>query len=232
MAHFSEGVVLSMKTASFVPIKLNNQRLPGKNLMPLNGRPLCDYHFNALLQLTGFDEKYVYCSSEEIAPYIPDGINLLKRSPSLDTPQTKGMEIIEAFVSDVDADIYMISHVTQPFIKTLSIENALNKVIREGYDSAFSALSQQTYCWFDGKPVNYSLDNIVVTQDLMPVYIETSGFFIFTKEVVTKLRRRIGNNPFMQMVDQFEAIDIDTAEDFKMAEIIANYLTNMEGNND
>jgi len=214
-----------MKTVAFTPIKLNNQRLQGKNLMDLDGRPLCDYLLKTLAQLDCFDEKYVYCSNEEINTYIPNGINLLKRTRSLDTPETKGMEIIEAFIKDVEADIYMISHVTQPFIKTESIENALNKVRYEGYDSAFSVLEQQTYCWYEGKPVNYSLDNIIITQELKPIYTETSGFFIFTKEVVTKLHSRIGNSPYMQIVDQFEAIDIDTAEDFKMAEIVAKYLT-------
>jgi len=213
-----------MKTAVFVPIKLNNQRLPGKNLMDLNGQPLCSYLFTTLHKLTCFDEKYVYCSSEKIKPYIPESVNLLKRSPNLDTPETKGMEIIKAFVNDVDADIYMIAHVTQPFIKGTSIENAISKVIHDGYDSAFSALEQKTYCWFKGCPVNYSLDNVVITQELEPIYTETSGFFIFKKEVVTNLHRRIGNNPYMQMVDQFEAIDIDTADDFKMAEIVAKYL--------
>ena len=34
------------KIVSFIPIKLNNQRLPGKNLMDLEGKPLCNYLFD------------------------------------------------------------------------------------------------------------------------------------------------------------------------------------------
>lgn len=37
-----------MKVVAFVPIKLNSQRLPGKNIMPLNGRPTCDYIFETI----------------------------------------------------------------------------------------------------------------------------------------------------------------------------------------
>ena len=34
-----------MKVASFIPIKLNNQRLPGKNTLPLGKKPMCEYIF-------------------------------------------------------------------------------------------------------------------------------------------------------------------------------------------
>ena len=54
------------KVVSFIPIKLNNQRLPGKNLMDLAGRPLCDYIFHTISQVDTIAEKYVYCSDERI----------------------------------------------------------------------------------------------------------------------------------------------------------------------
>ena len=142
----------------------------------------------------------------------------------------KGLEIIERFVQDVDADIYVLTHVTQPFTKAESIENALEKVKSGQYDSAFSAVALQDYMWYQGKPFNYDMTNIVRTQDLEPVYMETGAFFIFTKEVFTKLHQRIGKNPFIYEIDQFEAIDIDTAEDFEFAKIVAKYLN--EKNNE
>ena len=59
-----------MKVVLFIPIKLNNQRLPGKNLMDLNGKPMCDYIFQTVKQVSNIDEKYVYCSDEKIQNYI------------------------------------------------------------------------------------------------------------------------------------------------------------------
>ena len=47
-----------MKVVSFIPIKLNNQRLPGKNLLDLAGRPVCDYLFNTVAGIDEIDEKY------------------------------------------------------------------------------------------------------------------------------------------------------------------------------
>ena len=129
-------------------------------------------------------------------------MKFLKRDPYLDGFQVKGLEIIEKFVNDVDADIYVLTHVTQPFTKSSSIENALNKVLYEGYDSAFSCVEIQDYCWYQGKPLNYNMKDIVTTQNLEPVYMETGAFFIFKKEVFTELHQRIGRKPYMQVISQ------------------------------
>lgn len=215
------------KVVSFIPIKLNNQRLPGKNLMNLNGEPLCNYIFDTITRVNGIQERYVYCSDQKICDYIEPfakkGLKFLKRDQYLDGYEVKGLEIIDRFVRDIDADIYVLTHVTQPFTDALSIENALNKVLYEGYDSAFSCIEIQDYCWYKGKPLNYDMKDIVTTQNLEPLYMETGAFFIFEKEVFTKLHQRIGINPYMQVLSQTEAVDIDTKEDFEFAEIVAKY---------
>lgn len=217
-----------MKIAAFVPIKLNNQRFPGKNTMMLNGRPVCDYIFKTISSVDTIDEKYVYCSDETIIPYIQPyadkGLKFLKRDTYLDGFEVKGLEIIERFVDDVDADIYVLTHATQPFTKSESIQKALEKVVSGEYDSAFSATVLQDYLWKDGKPFNYDMKNIVRTQDLDPIYMETGAFFIFRKEVFKQLGQRIGEKPYMFEIDQFEAVDIDTAEDFEFAKAVAMYL--------
>jgi len=214
-----------MKVVSFIPIKLNNQRLPGKNLLLLNGKPTCKYIFETINNVEGVDEKYVYCSDESIKSYMPEGLTFLKRDERLDGCQIKGLEIIEGFVNDVDADVYILTHVTQPFTKSESIKNALDKVVSGEYDSAFSAVVLQDYMWKDGKPLNYDMKNIIRTQELDPIYMETGAFFIFRKEVFTELGQRIGNNPYIYEINQFEAVDIDTAEDFEFAKIVAVYLS-------
>lgn len=215
---------MAEKVVSFIPIKLNNQRLPGKNLMDLEGMPLCNYIFQTVKQIDVIDEKYVYCSDDRIKDYIPEGLSYLKRDTYLDGYQVKGLEIIEYFLKDVVADVYVLTHVTQPFTRAASIENALNKVLYEGYDSAFSCVKLQDYCWYQGKPFNYDMKNIVTTQNLEPIYMETGAFFIFRREVFEKLHQRIGVKPYMYVIDQFEAVDVDTAEDFEFAKLVAKYL--------
>lgn len=214
-----------MKIVAVVPMKLNNSRLPQKNTKPFtNGKPLCNYILSTLLTVNLIDEVYVYCSNPEISNYIPDGVRYLRRSNKLDQDTTKINEVLSSFARDVPADIYVLAHTTAPFIKKESIERGLLAVKSGEYDSSFAAKKLQDFLWKDGAPFNYELDNIPRTQDLPVLYEETSGFYIYRNEVMTKLNRRIGNNPFIVEVGEIESIDIDEAEDFVIADAIFNFL--------
>lgn len=206
-----------MKTVALIPIKLNSQRLPYKNILPLAGHPLCWHICNTLNHVIGVDEVYVYCSDETITKYIPPNIRFLKRDKKLDGNFIKGAEIYQSFINEVDADVYILAHTTSPFIKKESIENALTNVLNGSYDSAFSAERIQTFAWYQGKPVNYDLNDVPRTQDMEPIWVETSGFFIFKKDIFTENHRRIGFTPYIQEVSGIEAIDIDEKQDYDLA---------------
>ena len=220
-----------MKIVALVPMKLNNQRLPGKNIKCFdNGRPLCHYILSTLLSVKEIDEVYVYCSNPDIQNYIPEGVKYLRRSESLDQNTTKINEVIAAFANEVPADIYVMTHATSPFVRADSIRKGLKALLEGDYDSAFAVQNISTFLWKDGKPFNYDLDNIPRTQDLEPIYAETSGFYIFRPEVITQMHRRIGNKPYMVEVSQIEATDVDEAEDFMIANAIYNHIIAHENN--
>lgn len=209
-----------MKRVAFVPIRLNSQRVEGKNLRELGGRPLMTYLLQTLVQVENIDEVYLYCSNPDIQQYLPEGVKFLQRNERLDSNTTLGEEIYDAFTSEVDADIYILAHATSPFIRTATIADAVARVESGEYDSAFSAERVQTFAWWDGKPLNYSLDRVPRTQDLEPVYVETSAFFVFEREVWRSKRRRIGERPYMAVTDRIESMDIDNPDDFLLAEAI------------
>lgn len=214
-----------MKTVAIVPMKLNNRRLPQKNTKPFtNGKSLCYYILSTLLKVEGIDEVYVYCSNSDILDFIPEGVKYLKRSESLDQDTTKMNEVLKCFAADVPADIYVMTHTTAPFVKAESIKKGLDAVVSGEYDSSFAAKKLQDFLWKDGVPFNYELDNIPRTQDLPPLYEETSGFYIYKKTVMTELGRRIGNKPYIVEVGEIESVDIDEAEDFMIADAIYNYM--------
>lgn len=206
-----------MKTVAFVPIKLNSQRLPHKNILPLAGYPLCWHITNSLLHIKTIDEVYVYCSNKGVMDYLPEGVIFKERDKRLDGDSIKGFEIYRSFISDVNADIYVLAHTTSPFIKEISIEKALSKVLSGEHDSAFSARRIQTFAWYQNRPVNYDLEDVPRTQDMEPIWLETSAFFMFRKEVFTEHNRRIGYNPYIQEVDGLEALDIDEKKDYDLA---------------
>ena len=207
-----------MKTVAFVPIRLNSKRVVGKNLKMLGNKPLLCYILDTLVKVNRIDEVYVYCSNEDIIKYLPAGVKFLKRPKFLDRDETLGKEIYEEFTKTVDADVYILAHTTSPFMKVSTVGNALNKILDEDYDSAFSAEKVQTFAWYNGKTLNYDLKEIPRTQTIEPVYIETSAFFMFKRDVWKVHKQRIGFKPYFAIVDKVEGVDIDWPEDFDFAE--------------
>ena len=142
-----------MRTVAVVPMKLNSQRLPGKNIKAFtNGKPLCWYILSTLLQVKGIQEVYVYCSSPEIQAYIPEGVRYLPRGKDLDQDSTKMNQVLRRFAADVPADIYVMTHATAPFIRPESIQKGLDAVLSGAYDSALAVKELQDFLWKDGKP--------------------------------------------------------------------------------
>lgn len=209
-----------MRRVAFVPIRLNSQRVEGKNLRELGGRPLMAYLLESLVAARNIDKVYVYCSNPAIVEYLPEGVEWLQRDERLDQNTTLGEEIYDAFTREVEADIYILAHATSPFIRTATIEQAVRSVESGEYDSAFSAERVQTFAWWQGQPLNYSLQHVPRTQDLEPLYVETSAFFVFRAEVWREQHRRIGQRPYMAVTDRIESMDIDDPDDFLLAEAI------------
>lgn len=209
-----------MKKVAFVPIRLNSQRVENKNLRMLGDRPMMTYMLESLTKVGNIDEVYVYCSNPSIKKFLPEGVKFLRRSESLDQNTTLGREIYDAFTQEVDADLYILAHATSPFIRPTTIEQAVAAVESGGYDSAFSAERIQTFTWWQGEPLNYSLQNVPRTQDLEPIFVETSAFFIFGRDLWLNEHRRIGDRPYIAVTDRIESTDIDNPDDFLLAEAI------------
>lgn len=210
-----------MKTVSFVPIKTNNERLPGKNTKPFtNGKPLMTYILETLKKVRNIDEIYVYCSDETVVECIPDGIHFLKRDTYYDLSSTSFNEVLTSFAELVDADVYVLTHATAPFISAESIERGVDAVVNGGHDSATAVVKLQEFLWKDNKPFNYDIERIPRTQDLELMYTETCGLFVYTKDLIVKKKRRIGDNPYLVEVSKIEACDINEQEDFLIADAL------------
>lgn len=211
-----------MKIVAIMPIKLKNERCPGKNTRLLGGKPLMQHELDSLKKTGLCDSINVYCSDDAVVPFIPEGVNFIKRPKELDLPTSNFTQIFTRFMNEQDADIYVYAHATAPFITVETMIQCINAVKSGEYDSAFCAVKLQDYLWQDGQPLNFDATNLPRTQDLKPIFQETSGVYVFTKEVFLKYKRRIGIKPFIKEVTFKEAVDIDNPEDFDLAEVMAN----------
>ncbi len=62
---------------------------------------------------------------------------------------------------------------------------------------------------------------------MMPVIEETTGLYGISRESLRRYRCRIGRKPYVHFVSKFEAVDINTEEDFKIAEFIGKIIYNL-----
>lgn len=211
-----------MKTIAIMPIKLNNERLPGKNTKLLGDIPLIQYQLKALEESGEFDSINVYCSSEEIKEFLPDSVTFVKRPEYLDLPSSNFNQIFNSFINEIDSDIYVYAHATAPFVSVDTIKECIEAVKSGKYDSAFCAVKIQDYLWVDGKPMNFDAKNLPRSQDLKPIFRETSGVYVIPKEMYKKYRRRVGEHPYIKKVSFKESVDINNPEDFRLAQMLIN----------
>ena len=91
---------------------------------------------------------------------------------------------------------------------------------KEDADSLFSVTKvQKRFYSSDCKPLNHNPD-MLVTQHLEPMFEENSCFYIFSNKSFVSAHSRIGKHPKMYQMSQRESIDIDTSDDFIIAETI------------
>lgn len=222
-----------MKVVAMIPIKLNSERLPNKNLKRFDdGTPLCQLVFNTLSEVKEIDEIYCYCSSPKIKEYLTGRVKFLKRNESLDTFETKRNDFIRAFLNDVDTDILVLSHVTSPFLRADTVKQCINAVKSGRYDSAMAAVKFHEFLWKDGKSFNFDSSNLPRTQDLPKMYKETGSCLVTRADDFMKTGNYVGKKTFFCEVDSIEETDIDYPQDFEIANAIYMYLLPKQGGGD
>ena len=88
------------------------------------------------------------------------------------------------------------------------------------HDSLMTVQRVQGFYWQENAPVNYSTDpdEWPRTQTIEPMYKITSGGFIAHSDTYRNHGNRIGFNPKLFEVGTVAGMDIDTPEDFNLAE--------------
>lgn len=212
----------------YYTIRLNSTRLPRKSIKFLGGIPLINYSLSTLNEVDKVNGTVLY-SSEDLSKYINKGLKYtyIERPKYLDGNYTTFNDILDTVVDRLEADFIVFLSCTSPFIKPETIDDMICSIENYGYDSAFTAFKYQSFSWYDDKPLNYNINNVPRTQDIKPVFIETSGLYIFSKTLYKQFGRRIGFNPYIKEVDIFEGIDIDAAKDWEIAEWILQVKDSM-----
>ncbi|MFN5892880.1 MAG: cytidylyltransferase domain-containing protein, partial [Dolichospermum sp.] len=132
-------------------------------------------------------------------------------------------------IANVPADVYLMTHTTNPLLSSATIQKALQRFLdaRENgsADSLFTVNRFQTRFYReDGTAINHDPNNLIRTQDLEPWYEENSNLYIFTAESFAATGARIGRKPILFETPRLESIDIDDQTDWYLAESVAQFM--------
>lgn len=219
-----------MKVACFIPIKSNSERVPGKNFRVLCGKSLYQYIIDHAIAAKCFDDIYVDTNSNEVVEYCKgNNVKIIARKEELAKNTANGNDLLNYhFNLHPEYDYYFQLFATAPFLQANSISKAVNTLCgSQEYDSVFTALKENSFFWYCNNPINYRPCILPRSQDMEPVIEETTGLYGMAHDALKKYRCRIGAKPYICFVNKFEAVDINTEDDFKIAEYIGKSYWNL-----
>jgi CMP-N-acetylneuraminic acid synthetase len=207
-------------------MKSHSERVPGKNLRPLCGRPLFHWIMDAINTSGIFQEIIINTDSEGIAGSARDHFDVtihMRPDYLLDIQSDESNQIMAYDLENTDGEYFFQSHSTNPLLKGETIKAAVETFFEkiDQYDSLFSVTPLQTRLYGEHFNVlNHDPKNLIKTQELPFVYEENSCIYVFSRNSFQENKNRIGSAPRLYPIDRFEAVDIDEEYDFLMAETL------------
>lgn len=210
-----------MSVACFIPIKSNSERVPGKNFRVLNGKKLYEYIIEHSIAAGVFDDIFIDTNSDEIKKFAEAlGCKIIDRREELARNTANGNDLLNHhFELFPNYDYYFQLFATAPYLQPNSIKTCADALTGSSvYDSCFTAVKHQGFFWLNNTSINYRPCILPRSQDMLPMVEETTGLYGITRQALEKYRCRIGAKPYIHFVSKFEAVDINTEEDLKIAE--------------
>lgn len=221
-----------MSIALFIPVRAGSERVIDKNNRSFSkfDKGLLQLKLETLIGCKIFDEIIVSTndpvSIKTTESYfgILDNLKLDKRPEHLCNSDTNLQDLIRYVPKITPCQAILWTHVTSPFCFADNYNDAVES-FSEG-DSVVSVSVQQEFIWDKNlNRIKNTKDNLIWprTQDLEEQYIINNAIFLAKREVYEK-GNRIGRIPRLLEMNKVESWDVDTEEDFLIAETIYDRL--------
>jgi len=217
---------MGKKITALVPMRHHSQRVNGKNMRLLDGKPLYAHILTTLQAVPEITHILVDTDSHEIIEGIAQqfpSIQCVLRPEALRADNIPMNEILMHDTSLIESDFFLQTHSTNPLLRPETISKAVQTLadLFPSYDSLFSVTRLQTRLWDGlGRAVNHNPNILLQTQDLPPLFEENSCMYLFTREILARKRNRLGDRPYLFEIEADEAWDIDEEIDFKLVELL------------
>tara|TARA_B100000575_G_scaffold86955_1_gene68805 strand:+ start:4057 stop:4746 length:690 start_codon:yes stop_codon:yes gene_type:complete len=221
-----------MKVVALLPMKANSERVKGKNFRDFGGKPLFRWMLDKLISISEIDTVIINTDARHIllehGLVEADRLLIRDRKSEICGDFVSMNMVIKDDVDNFDADIYLMTHTTNPLLSKNSIECAISQfksALKDGTANSLFTVNKSQERFYDSnaKALNHDPENLVRTQDLEPWYKENSNLYLFTKESFRQTNARIGSNPMMLEIPSYESTDIDTPDDWDLGEVMIEY---------
>jgi N-acylneuraminate cytidylyltransferase len=221
-----------MKSVAIITARGGSKRIPRKNIKPFLGRPILEYSIEAALQADMFHEVMVSTDDEEIAQVARRaGAKVpFMRSDKMSNDYATTADVIAEVIDSYERigmsfDYACCIYPTAPFITANAIKTAMMLLEQQNADSVipvvkYSFPPQRGVIITNGRLAPKYPENMTKrSQDLEPMYHDCGQFYCLNVDSFKAQKAIWMENvvPFIQ--DEMNVQDIDTPEDWVIAEM-------------
>lgn len=221
-----------MKNIAIIPARGGSKRIPRKNIKDFLGKPIIAYSIEAALESNVFDEVMVSTDDKEIAEIAKKyGASVpFFRSPELSNDMAMTAPVLLEVLNEYkklaqEFDYGCCIYPCAPFINPQKIKEGIELLKDKNADSAipvvqFSYPIQRALKIEDDKLSMILPENMNVrSQDLMPAFHDIGQYYWFKIESFLINPVLFSKNTVPIITSESEVQDIDTLEDWKIAEM-------------
>lgn len=223
----------SKQVIALIPARGGSKGVKRKNVRNLAGKPLLTYTVEAALGAETVDRIFVSSDDTEILTLASQmGADVIERATEAATDRASASDVVADFLRnyskiEIDTNFYLIYlQPTSPLRRSAHIESAFAEMASKDCDSCMSVnvLKKTPFKSFLITPTGrlQSLFDEITTsanrQDLPTVYYPNGAIYIFpiSKFIENEGFPSNGSLPFV--MSERDSLDIDTEEDFTLAE--------------
>ncbi len=220
-----------------IPARGGSKGVPRKNVRPLAGKPLIVWTIEAALAAEGVTRLVVSTEDDEIAQVAKAaGAEVIRRPEELaqDTTPTEpamfhALEELKAR-EGYEPEAVALLQCTSPLRGPDIIDAGVRKLFETGCDAVMTVTPIQH--WYlagtirDGDVFvpEYDYQKRPRSQDMPEKYRENGALYVTRIEAFYRYRNRLGGDVRVIVMDPVRSIDIDTWEDFRLAEEVLRGL--------
>lgn len=215
-----------MKNLAIITARGGSKRIPRKNIKEFMGKPMIAYAIDACIKANIFDEIMVSTDDDEIASIAKNlgakvpFMRSIKNSDDYATTNDVLIEVVDKYRSlGKNPSVICCVYPCVPFLNGDILRDAYDKFISSGADGLtpvvkFSFPIQRAFRIVDGfLRYNEPQNALKRSQDLEPMYHDAGMFYFHKTSNINS------DNIMPYIIDESLAQDIDTMDDWNMAQI-------------